>query len=794
MRRSVGPGIKGAGHEVTRRMTANEIDHGPSTLKGRWTGWFARSGLGRLLAIALAVCAALSGLATYAALTKALPVEVSPNLILVFLYCDLILLLLLVVVVAHRITMVWMERRRGSAGSRLHVRLVVLFSLVTVTPTIVIAVFSSLFLNFGLQSWFSDKVRTAIQESVAVANAYLDENVRTIKADAVALSQHMQSEVPLLVSGDPDNIAEFQQILNSAVDQLSLTEAVVFDDSFHVLARARLSFAMEREGIPGQAIEKAQRGDVALLRSEADDRVRALLRMEPPSGEVMPRLYLFVGRFVEPAVLQHVERAQAALTDYHQLELARSDIEITFALIFGVVALLLLLAAVWLGLYFATQLVRPISALIAAAERVRAGDLTARVLEAGAKGDEISSLSRAFNRMTGQLEEQRRELIEANRQLDARRRFTEAVLSGVSAGVIGLDQHGRVNLPNRSACELLSTSPEQLIGRLLDEAIPEVQPLLREARRRPRHLVEAELKIARGGRARTLLVRIAAERVNRETKGFVVTFDDISELLAAQRTAAWGDVARRIAHEIKNPLTPIQLSAERLKRKYLREIMSDPETFLACTETIVRQAGDIGRMVDEFSAFARMPAPVMKEENLVELCRQAIFLQRQGNPDIVYDAMLPAEALRFRCDARQIGQAITNLLKNAAESIQATRTAAEDGPPRQGCISLRLEAGDGQIEIQVEDNGKGFPVENRERLTEPYVTTREKGTGLGLAIVRKIMEDHRGDLLLEDRQGGGARAILRFKLPDAAQSEDEEENGKGTSMSSTVAPASAHGS
>jgi len=772
-------------------MTANEVNQASPTLRGKWTGRLARSGLGRLLAIALAAAAALSGLATYAALTKALPIEISPNLILVFLYIDLALLLLLVAVVARRITMVWMERRRGSAGSRLHVRLVVLFSLVTVTPTIVVAVFSSFFFNFGLQSWFSDKVRTAIQESVAVANAYLDENVRSISSDAVALSQHLQAAAPLLVSGDPGNVEEFERILNAAVGQLSLTEAVVLDGTFHVVARARLSFAMEREGIPNQAIEKAQRGEVALLRSEADDRVRALVRIQPTPGEIMPRLYLFVGRFVEPAVLQHVERATAALTDYHQLELARSDIEITFALIFGVVALLLLLASVWVGLNFATQLVRPISALIAAAERVRAGDLTARVHEADAKADEIGSLSRAFNRMAGQLEEQRRELIEANRQVDARRRFTEAVLAGVSAGVIGLDQRGRVNLPNRSACELLLTTAEQLIGRMLDEVVPELQPLLHEARRRPRHLVEAEVKIARGGRTRALLVRISAERVNRETKGFVVTFDDISELLAAQRTAAWGDVARRIAHEIKNPLTPIQLSAERLKRKYSKEIVSDPETFLACTETIVRQVGDIGRMVDEFSAFARMPAPVLREEDLAELCRQAIFLQRQGNSDIDYDVRLPAEPLRFRCDARQIGQALTNLLKNAAESVQAARAGAEDSVPRPGHIWLTLGRADRQIEIRVEDDGKGFPSEDRERLTEPYVTTRERGTGLGLAIVRKIMEDHRGDLILEDRPGGGARVVLRFRLADAAHSEDEEE--KGGSMPSTAAAAPAHG-
>jgi len=756
-------------------MTAEQTGQKHTRIVWPRTGWLSRSGLGRRLAIALAAASAVSGLATYAVLTKALPVSPDPNLILVLLYIDLIFLLLLAAIVARRITRVWLERRRGSAGSRLHIRLVALFSIVAVTPTIIVAVFSTLIFNFGLESWFSDKVRTAIKESVAVASAYLDEHVRNIQADALTLSQQMQRMLPLLAGGNPSDVAEFERTLSDSASQLALPEAIVFDSSFRVLARTQLSFAMERAAISNQAIDKATRGEVALLRSEDDDRVRALVRIDPPAGEVMPSLYLFVGRFVEPGVLQHVERAQAALTEYRDLETARSDIEITFALMFIVVALLLLLAAVWIGLYFANQLVRPISTLISAAERVREGDLSARVPEEGAKADEIGSLSRAFNRMTGQLEEQRRDLVEANRQLDARRRFTEAVLGGVSAGVIGLDQRGRINLPNRSACQLVSADFERLIGRPLEEVVPEMAALLREARRRPTRLVESALKVTRKGRTRTLLVRISAERENRETKGFVVTFDDISELLAAQRTAAWGDVARRIAHEIKNPLTPIQLSAERLKRKYLNEIGSDKETFLACTETIVRQVSDIGRMVDEFSAFARIPAPVMKEENLVELCRQAIFLQRHGNPDIAYDAELPATPVRFRCDARQISQALINLLQNAADSIHGLAASGDDGAGPRGHILLRLVAGEGRIAIAVEDDGKGLPVENRDRLIEPYVTTHEKGTGLGLAIVKKIMEDHRGDLVLEDREGGGARVKLVFNVPEAAAAEEEGE-------------------
>jgi two-component system nitrogen regulation sensor histidine kinase NtrY len=327
--------------------------------------------------------------------------------------------------------------------------------------------------------------------------------------------------------------------------------------------------------------------------------------------------------------------------------------------------------------------------------------------------------------------------------------------------VIGLDDQFRINLPNRSASALLSIDLDRAIGRPLAEVVPEMDELLDEAVRRPRGLIQSQIRVARDKRSQTLLVRVAVERAaDQQVLGYVVTFDDITELLSAQRKAAWADVARRIAHEIKNPLTPIQLSAERLKRKYLKEITSDPETFETCTDTIVRQVGDIGRMVDEFSSFARMPAPVMRDEDAVKLCRQAVFLQQNANPSIVYTTEAP-EAAQFVCDGRQVGQALTNLLQNAADSILA-RPVTEGGALPEGRIVVRLVANAGEVGIDVEDNGIGLPVDQRDQLTEPYVTTRAKGTGLGLAIVRKIMEDHGGELVLEDREGGGARVRLVF--------------------------------
>jgi two-component system, NtrC family, nitrogen regulation sensor histidine kinase NtrY len=713
--------------------------------------WAGRVRLVRKAAIALTLAALASAAGTYAALRGLPPFGGRrPDMDQLFLLLNLVLVLPLCAIVAWRVVQVWTERRRGLAGSRLHVRLVVLFSLVAVVPTIVVAVFSYLLFSFGVQAWFSERVRTALSNSLSVAEQYLHEHQQTIRADVVSMSSDLNRDAAFL-SVNPQRL---NQIVAAQAALRSLSEAVVFAADGRLLARTGFSLSLGLEPIPEWAIRQADSGDVAVLTGDNDDRVRALVRL-PAFGNA----YLYVGRFVDPTVINHMEQTQSAVKDYNKLEGERSSFQTAFSLVFLAVGFLLLTGAVWVGLSFATHLARPITSLIAAAEQVRGGDLTARVPE-GEGDEEFGSLRRAFNRMTHQLQAQRSELVEANRQLDQRRRFTETVLAGVSAGVIGLDQKGRINLPNRSASVLLNTDLDQAMGQNLADAVPEMAPLLEEAARRPERLAQSQLQVVRRGRAQTLLVRIAAEREEGEIKGYIVTFDDITELVSAQRKAAWADVARRIAHEIKNPLTPIQLSAERLKRKYLREIHNDPETFTTCTDTIIRHVGDIGRMVDEFSSFARMPAPVMKGEDLVEIVRQAAFLQRAASPEITIALDIP-QSLRFSCDARQVSQALVNLLKNAAESIQA-----RDDEAPLGRIVIRIIEAAGQTSLVVEDNGRGLPTEGRERLAEPYVTTRAKGTGLGLAIVKKIMEDHRGELVLEDREGGGARVMLVFHRGD----------------------------
>ena len=556
-----------------------------------------------------------------------------------------------------------------------------------------------------------------------------------------------------------DNADRFQAapgLLNQYVNRQArlrqLTEAVIFTADGETLARLNREQMPQLEPVAPSILDAAREQTVVLLHSETHDRVAAIVALE-----TYPNTFMLVDRPIEPLVVTHRERTRAAYDQFVFLEERQTVLRIAITAVYIVVSLLLMLGAVWAGLVFADRLVAPISSLIAAADRVRAGDMTARV-PADLGVGELQTLSNTFNRMTSQLEGQRRDLVDANRQLDERRRFTETVLAGVSAGVLGLAGDGTIELPNKSALNLLALEVDDLVGRPLPEVMPEVAGLLEEVRQRPYRVVEGQVQVRRGPEHRTLLVRISAERVRNEIRGFVATFDDITELLSAQRKAAWADVARRIAHEIKNPLTPIQLSAERLKRRYLKQITEDPGTFETCTDTIVRRVGDIGRMVDEFSAFARMPQPVFKPISMADLCRQAVVLQ-SGRADVSVELRLPeADLDDLDGDARLISQALTNLVQNAIDAIDG-RTDP-DAPPGHVVVTLRAD-GDRQV-VEIADNGRGLPETDREKLTEPYVTTRAKGTGLGLAIVKKIMEEHDGDLHLADRPGGGAIVSLRF--------------------------------
>ena len=750
----------------------------PSEPARSWMRKLGEALLGKIATIVFACLALGMGIATFVMLARGTPTGFTPGLSVGLVLANLSVLLLLGAVLAGRLTRVWVERRRGSAGSRLHVRLVLLFSGVAVAPTIVVAAFAVTFFHFGIQSWFNDPVRAALDASLQASRGYLEEHRNNIRSVALEMGNDITRAGPY-ISTDP---AAFAELLATQTALRGLTEAVIFEPvTGQIMASAGLLEGMGTEPAPAWATERARAGDVAVLNADDGARVRAVVQLEST-----PPLMLVIGRPVDPQILAYMEKTENAVAEYNRLDENRSWLQIAFAWIFAIVALLVLSAAVLIGLVMANQIARPIGRLIHAAERVRSGDLQVRVPEARTQ-DEIAGLSRAFNRMTGQLAAQRAELMDAYSQIDERRRFTETVLSGVSAGVIGLDASGRIELPNHAARELLGTDLLGAIGQELGTVVPEFVDLMRQAQAAPERARTAEIQIGPPSRRRTLLVRIGADLTGGRTDGFVVTFDDITELQSAQRKAAWSDVARRIAHEIKNPLTPIQLSAERLKRRFAKEITSDPDTFVQCADTIVRSVGDIGRMVDEFSAFARMPQPVMKPEDIGRIAREALVLQKTARPQIAWSTEIPEQGPIAPCDRRMLVQALTNLLQNAADAVAAR--------PGAGRILLAVHTvagrnGQDTVRLIVRDDGIGLPQEDRARLTEPYVTHKPKGTGLGLAIVKKILEDHDGEVLLEDRADGPGASVT-LVVPLAGLQNAESRNGGMGDSSPAEAPSAA---
>ncbi len=726
--------------------------------------WLSNSSLQRKLAFVLALLAIVAGVATVALMADNSSIQNRIEPLRWLLIIDAVLFMALSIIVGRRLVALWVARRRGQVGAGLQGRLVMLFGLIAIAPAVLVAVFSYLSLTFGLEAWFNDRVSRAFRESVEVTDAYVKEHRENIANQAYSIAYVLDLNAASLVRSP----WEFNRLLSASASQRELPEAVVIDRFSNILARSDFALSTVVEAIPDGAFKQADEGGVALLGSERQDKVRAMIRLTR-----FVDAYLLVERFVDPRVLQHITGIRQAFDEYSQLQSTRSGVQISFVLIYMLAVMVLLMAAIWIGMTVSAQLAAPLTRLIGAADKVSKGDLDARVDTDDAR-DEIGLLSRAFNNMTERIASQRQGLMTANEELDDRRRFTEAVLAGVSAGVVGLDEDGRINLPNRSASDLLETDLTAMIGQPMLDALPQVAGLIDKARERPDRLQQDEVSVSVARGSRSLLVRVAAETSEGQITGYVVTFDDVTELLSAQRKAAWADVARRIAHEIKNPLTPIQLSAERLNRKYLKEIESDPETFAKCTDTIVRQVADIGRMVDEFSSFARMPQPEIKRENLSELCRQAVFLERNRGIDVDFEMHLPDDDINVDCDARQVSRVLTNVLKNAAESVLGAREEGHDDVV--GTVELTLsQVGDGEtVHIAIEDDGRGLPTEQRDRLTEPYVTTRARGTGLGLAIVKKIMEEHGGGVSLVDRDPRGARVILTLPIDHTGAIPDED--------------------
>ncbi|WP_448585714.1 ATP-binding protein [Thermaurantiacus sp.] len=720
----------------------------------------SRRGLARLVAapaalrsveVGLAGLVVVVGLLTYGILARAQApaAGLSPTAVTTLLIVNLVPLLALLVLIARRIAILLANRRAGVAGASLHVRLVALFAALAAVPTILVVAFASLLFQFGVQFWFSDRARTILANADRVAQAYVADARTRIRDDILAMERDVSGYALDFGIGSGD----FAEGLAFQVAARSLSEASVFRlvDGIPVsVAEVAVAGPPLAERLAGVDLLPVQRGAVAFL-SSADDRVEAVIRLDTAAP-----LYVYVSRRVEPRVLEQVARTETALSEYQALIAKSRLLEWRFNLILLFVSLFTVAVAIWLAMWLATRLVAPLRQLAEAAEKVGAGDFGVRVPPTGG-GEEVETLARAFNRMTTQIEAQQAALRAAGDEAEARRRFIEAILSGVSAGVIAIADGGTIRLANRSASVLLGRDPAELLGRPLAEAVPELAAFVEGAR--ADGTTAGEVGRRQGDGTQTLAVRLTSDPG--EGRGYILTFDDISQQIADQRRAAWSDVARRIAHEIKNPLTPIMLSAERLKRRFAGQVADDRPLFDELTSTIIRQTEDLRRMVDEFSAFARMPGPTFREENVVEVVRQALFLAEVAAPHVRFRLAADPAIPPFVCDRRQLGQAFTNLLKNAIEAIGSPESA--QAPPPE--VDVRIACEGERLRISIADTGCGLPAELRERLFEPYVTTRARGTGLGLAIVKRIIEDHCGRIELSNREDGrGAVARLEFDL------------------------------
>jgi two-component system nitrogen regulation sensor histidine kinase NtrY len=637
------------------------------------------------------------------------------------LLANVVLVLLLLGIVAWESWSLIKARRAGAAASGFHVRIVGLFSLVAALPAILVAIVASAILDRGLDPWFTGSVKALMSNTVEIAHAYRDTQCRTLARET--------------------------QLMASDVNRAK----VLFDADrklFNDFVTSRASFL----GFPVTMI------------LNPDASVVEKVELKPLSGLTMPTVD-DLKEASEAEALCLIPRigppvAEAGIAYYQALEQKRYGIQVAFAMMFALIALIVLLSAIWFGLSFSNRLVAPIRRLIRATDQVATGNFYVQVPFRRQEGD-LAHLGETFNKMTSELRRQHDGLTAASDLIDRRRRFMEAVLSGVSAGVIGIDAHGLITIVNPSAEALFEATRNELVGRPITSVFPEIAPLIEEAKSGRLRLVQQQIPISRKGRDRTLNIRVTSEQARAEDKGFIVTLDDITDLVTAQRSSAWADVARRIAHEIKNPLTPIQLSAERIRRKYGKLITTDREIFDQCTNTIVRQVDDIKRMVDEFSSFARMPKPAMGEEDVVDTIRQVVFMMRIGNPDIEFHDSLPTAPLAASFDRRLLSQAVTNIIKNATEAI----TGLPEGERGKAEIGVGARVENDEILVEVSDTGKGFPQEGRQRLLEPYMTTREGGTGLGLAIVGKILEDHGGRIeLLDNPAGRGGLVRLVFPL------------------------------
>ncbi|MGB3415520.1 MAG: PAS domain-containing sensor histidine kinase [Mesorhizobium sp.] len=707
---------------------------------------------------------------SFAILVGATPITPDEKTTWTLIALNAAFIIALVALVTRELHRIAMARRRGKAASRLHVRIVTMFALVAAIPAIMVAIVASVTLDIGLDRWFEIRTKAIVNSSLSIADAYVQENARNLQGTTLSMAYDLDSARTLYGL----DRAGFLDLLTKEAVGRGLAHAALVnpDGSFVMSAKTDANFAMPEP--PEGSIQEAENGKPLLIAPETRNIMGAIIKLKELDG-----MFLYTIKLVDPEVIKARAIVRANTDEYRGLEANRRTSQVAFALPYLSLTLMIILSAIWTGIAVADRLVRPIRQLIGAADEVATGNLDVSVPVRPSDGD-VASLGDTFNKMLLELKSQRNEILSAKDLVDERRRFSEAVLEGVTAGVIGVDSDGIVTIVNRSAETMLAISGEKALGQNLSMLMPHVGRVFEIGRKSGRPVYREQVTFYRAAAERTLNVQVTIEDGDApvEEKSYVVTVDDITDLVQAQRTSAWADVARRIAHEIKNPLTPIQLSAERIKRRYGKVITEDREVFDQCTDTIVRQVEDIGRMVDEFSAFARMPKPEMKLIDLRDPLREASFLVEVSRADIAFERAFGNEPLSGTFDSRLMAQAFGNIIKNAAEAIDGR----DENRTEPGAIRIRSGSENGFIRVDVIDNGKGLPRDNRQRLLEPYMTTREKGTGLGLAIVKKIVEEHGGRLELGDAPAdfhGGHGAMVSVFLPLAASSGSDPAHTNG---------------
>ncbi|SKA33865.1 sensor histidine kinase NtrY-like [Consotaella salsifontis] len=694
--------------------------------------------------------ALITGAVSFVVLMGLTPIAPTDRVVQIATVVNGAFVLALCVLIGREVLRMAHARARGKAASRLHVRIVVLFSIVAALPAVLVAIVAGITLDLGLDRWFEIRTKAIVASGISVARAYVNENSRNLQGTTLSMAVDLDSQRRLF---ELDRTG-FQELMTEQARGRSLLGAQLLHLDGTPFLKADVPVDKPLPLPPEDALQQARENNFVLIPPGVTNLVGAIVKLRQIDNTL-----LYTVRAVDPEVIAALRAMEERSAEYNSLQNNRFNLQVAFALLYLGIALIVLLSAIWTGIGVADRLVRPIRLLISAADEVSEGNLAVSVPVRASDGD-VGSLSNTFNNMILQLRSQRDELIHAKDVIDERRRFTEAVLSGVTVGVVGVQADGVVTMVNPSAERILGIDADEVVSHRLAERFPIIAGIHAAAATSKKPEFQDQVKVRVAERERVMAIRVTSVDTEAGSRSSVITIDDITDLMEAQRSSAWADVARRIAHEIKNPLTPIQLSAERIRRRYGKGIdVNDREVFDRCIETITRQVSDIGRMVDEFSTFARMPKPKMEPKDLREALREAVFMREMGDHGIEFSFDYGGEPLLGLFDIRLLSQAFGNVVKNAVESVEHVH---EGGGGR---ISVTATSVDGQYLIDVLDNGRGFPQEGRERLLEPYMTTREKGTGLGLAIVRKIIEDHGGTIKLDDRPDGESGALVRIALP-----------------------------